>query len=406
MNLKKDRNSTSESIRYVSKLLRSRIKLPSPKSLNKDHDQEISQNFWHYCKKIIEIPPRILPEFDKQKCNNYFRKSLAAINPTKLFFIPKWIPKFNEPSVEFNLAPLTYNKICKIVKRMKASGSPCPLDQISIICFKRCSILRSFVLEICKEILRRKSIPESWKRAATILIYKKSDKSEPSNFRPITLEPVMLKIFTSLLRDRVFEFLHNSSYIETSIQKGFTPGLSGTYEHIANMSHIINDARCKQHSVIIILIDLQNAFDEVHHNLIDTVLKYHHIPDDIIKIIRSLYSDFHITILTNSFSSDFIKVGEGVLQGDCFSPLIFNMVMNTFIQYIQNQYFQQFGYQFLKHFTPRHWLQFADDAAAITGQESKNQTLLNAFDRWCTWSNMIIKVEKYHSFGMKKCKLK
>ena len=149
MNLKKDHNSTPESIQYVSKLLRSRIKLPSPESFTtkKDHDQEISKKFWHYCKKFIEIPSRILPEFDKQKCNNYFRKCLADVNPTKLFFIPEWIPKFNEPSVEFNKAPPTNNKICKIVKRMKASGSPCPFDQISIICFKRCSILRSFVLE-------------------------------------------------------------------------------------------------------------------------------------------------------------------------------------------------------------------------------------------------------------------
>ena len=64
----------------------------------------------------------------------------------------------------------------------------------------------------------------------------------------------------------------------------------------------------------------------------------------------------------NSFSSDYIKIGKGVLQGDCFSPLIFNMVINTFIQYIRNEFFQQFGYQFLKHFIPRHyWLRFADD---------------------------------------------
>ena len=215
----------------------------------------------------------------------------------------------------------------------------------------------------------------------------------------------MLKIFTSLLRDRVFEFLHNNKYIETSIQKGFTTGLSGTFEHIANMSRIINNARRRQRSVTITLIDLQNAFDlqNVHHNLIESVLKYHHIPGDVISIIRSLYSDFHITILTSSFSSDYIKIEKGVLQGDCFSPLIFNIVMNAFIQYIRNEFFQQFGYQFLKHFIPRHWLQFADDAAAITGQESENQTLLNAFNRWCRWCHMIMKVEKCHSFGMKKC---
>ena len=175
----------------------------------------------------------------------------------------------------------------------------------------------------------------------------------------------MLKIFTSLLRDRVFEFLHNDKYIETLIQKGFTPGLNGTFEHIANMLDIINNVRCRQCSVTITLIDLQNAFGKFHHNLIETVLKYHHIPDDVISIIRSFYGDFHITTLP--FSSDYTKIGKGVLQGDCFSPLIFNMVMNTFIQYIQNEFFQQFGYQFLKHFILKHWLQIADDAGAITG---------------------------------------
>ena len=133
----------------------------------------------------------------------------------------------------------------------------------------------------------------------------------------------MLKIFTSLLRDRMFEFLHNNKYIENSIQKGFTPGLSGTFEHIANMSHIINDARRRHRSVTITSIDLQNAFSKVYHNVIETVLKYHHTPDDVISIIRSLYSGCHITILTDSFSGDYIKIGKGVLQGDFFSPLIY-----------------------------------------------------------------------------------
>ena len=135
-------------------------------------------------------------------------------------------------------------------------------------------------------------------------------------------------------------------------------------------------------------------------------MKYHYIPDDVISVIRSLYSDLHITILTNSFSSHYIEIGKCVLQGGCFSRLMFNMVMNTFIQFIRNEFFQQFGYQFLKHFIPRHWLKFTDDVAAITKQESENQTLLNAFNRCCTWSQMIIKVEKCHSFGMKKCQKK
>ena len=135
---------------------------------------------------------------------------------------------------------------------------------------------------------------------------------------------------------------------------------------------MINDARCRQRSVTITLIDLQNTFGEVHQNLIESVLKYNHIRDDVISIIRSLCSDFHIAILTNSFSSDYIKIGKGVLQGDCFSPLIFSIVLNRFILYIQKEFFQLFGYQFLKHFIRKHRLPFADNAAAITGQEREN----------------------------------
>ncbi|CAB3999328.1 Hypothetical predicted protein, partial [Paramuricea clavata] len=45
---------------------------------------------------------------------------------------------------------------------------------------------------------------------------------------------------------------------------------------------------------------------------------------------------------------------------------------------------------------------FADDAAVITGQESENQHLLNRFSIWCKWSNMVVRVDKCSTFGIKK----
>ena len=75
---------------------------------------------------------------------------------------------------------------------------------------------------------------------------------------------------------------------------------------------------------MITLLDLKNAFGEVHHNLIHEVLAYHHIPDHIKSIIRSLYTDFQISIIMEQFNTPFITVGRGVLQGDCLSPLSFN----------------------------------------------------------------------------------
>ena len=95
--------------------------------------------------------------------------------------------------------------------------------------------------------------------------------------RPITLEPAALKVLTSLIQDRIYSFLASNSYIESEIQKGFVPGMSGTYENIANLSHLINHVRKKRKSLTITLTGSRNAFGVVHHNLIDTILEYHHV---------------------------------------------------------------------------------------------------------------------------------
>ena len=126
------------------------------------------------------------------------------------------------------------------------------------------------------------------------------------------------------------------------------------------------------------------------------------IPIKVRTLVRDLYTDFLTAIAFDAFLTDFILVGKGVLQGNCLSPLAFNMIINTFIQFIKSEKYQQFGYNFIKYMIPRHWYQFADDAAVVTGLEHENQVLLNAFNSWCTWADMVIRVDKCHSFGMKK----
>ena len=184
---------------------------------------------------------------------------------------------------------------------MKASGSPCPLDKISIIPFKIYLYLRSYITAVVKVIWQSGEIPADWKKACTVFVHKEGDTADPSNFRPITLESVPLKIFTSYLRDSMFAFLKANGFIEHQIQKGFLPNISGTFEHNAQMANVINTARMKQKSLVTTLLDLKNAFGEVHHSLIPEVLKYHHIPTHVQLLIHSLYSNFQTTFITSSF---------------------------------------------------------------------------------------------------------
>ena len=124
--------------------------------------------------------------------------------------------------------------------------------------------------------------------------------------------------------------------------------MSGTFEHIAEMSNIINHSRKFQKSLTVTLIDLKNAFGEVHHSLIQSVLRYHHVPDKINNVVLALYSDFRLSIITNDFCTKYITVEKGVLQGDSFSPLIFNLIVNTFIQCIKDDKYTNFGYRAIK----------------------------------------------------------
>ena len=157
---------------------------------------------------------------------------------------------------------------------------------------------------------------------------------------------------------------------------------------------------------MITLIDLRNAFGTVNHNLIQAVLEYHHIPNNIGSIIGNLYGAFHLSIMTDNFNTNYIKVANGVLQGDCLSPLLFNMIINTFIQSLKQEKYQTFGARVLEGFGPRNWFQFADDAAAVTSLESENQLLVNLFSRWCNWADMEIRPDKCHTFGIKKSNTK
>ena len=82
------------------------------------------------------------------------------------------------------------------------------------------------------------------------------------------------------------------------------------------------------------------------------------------------------------------------------------MSFNTFVQHIKSESYTQLGFwKFNKSgipCNPIHWFQFADDAAVISSQEKENQILLNRFSVWCQWANMIIRVDKCSTFGIRK----
>ena len=70
------------------------------------------------------------------------------------------------------------------------------------------------------------------------------------------------------------------------------------------MAYIIIKARTKQRSLIVTLLDLKNAFGEVHHNLISSALSNHHVPGD----IQCLIATFPLILKRPSSQTNLLRL--------------------------------------------------------------------------------------------------
>ena len=78
-----------------------------------------------------------------------------------------------------------------MIRKMKTSGSPCPLDQLSIICFKRCPYLRTYLTELIRSVWLSGTIPVEWQsfKFASITIQATIDainQIRPKNLQELT----------------------------------------------------------------------------------------------------------------------------------------------------------------------------------------------------------------------------
>ena len=127
------------------------------------------KSFSSYIKHHFKQANSLAPLFSSYTCTQFFCSFFRPINHSKSFTIPSWIPPLAEPSILYNLSP-SYQQVTKRIRRLEASGSPYPLDEISIIPFKRSPYLRSYITAVSNFIWQSGEIPADWKKAWLLFI--------------------------------------------------------------------------------------------------------------------------------------------------------------------------------------------------------------------------------------------
>ena len=170
--------------------------------------------------------------------------------------------------------------------------------------------------------------PDILKTAKVIPLHKKDSKLHHLNYRPISLLSVFSKIYEKLIYSRIYSYLVKRDLI-FSKQFGFRIGFS-TNHAVISITEYIRDLLDQGEFACGVFIDLEKAFDTVHHDILCDKLKYYGLRGKVNELLKSYLSNRKQFVTINGFDSEVKDIKCGVPQGSSLGPLLFLLYINDF----------------------------------------------------------------------------
>ena len=335
---KKAKNSDSDKVWDIYKA----IKKETQKSCRQTHDQYLNDLFtgdktnkklWGYIKSkrqencgIGDIESRDgVQARDPAEKANIIHEQFDSVfsNP-----IPKIMHIFDNKSRLPNIHRIIINRsgLLKLLLNInvhKADGPDGVPGKLLKICANELVDIYKLIFQTS---IDQGIVPPDWKEANVVPLFKKGDKKNAENYRPISLTSLSCKLLEHVVHSNIMGHLDKFEVLDNA-QHGFRKRRSCATQLISTLDEFA-DCLKKKEQIDAILLDFSKAFDKVDHEGLLMKLEHLGIRHSLLSWCKSFLVGRSQKVLVDGMASNPKPVLSGVPQGTVLGPLFFLVYIN------------------------------------------------------------------------------
>ena len=177
--------------------------------------------------------------------------------------------------------------------------------------------------------LKSATVPDDFKLARVLPIYKNGNRNYEGNYRPVSILPVASKVLEKIVYNQMHKYLEQNNLIYA-----FQSGFRSAHSTDTALTFLADKLRANMDEGLytgMVLIDLQKAFDTVDYTILTTKLNAIGIYDSAGSWFKSYLTGRKQVVKINGRLSTAGNITCGVPQGSILGPLLFNIYVNDMI---------------------------------------------------------------------------